>query len=273
MTDWGAFMRIRAGDIEVGYDVAGPADAPWVTFANSIASDRGMWRPQARALAARWRVLTFDARGHGESAATPPPYGFDTLVGDLIALWDALGIGRSHLVGLSLGGMVAVGAALAHPRRLASLTVANSMMEKSDAFVKSWSDRIALARTEGLDGVVEPTLARWLSPAFVAANPAAADAVRAMIRRTSIDGFIGAAEALKTLDYRRQLGEIRLPTLFIAGTEDIACPIAGIRADAALVPGAEYAEIAQAAHISSIEQPDAFTRIVADFIGRHDAAR
>lgn len=90
-----------------------------------------------------------------------------------------------------------------------------------------------------------------------------------MILATSVEGFIGAAEALKTLDYRRRLPEIRLPALFVAGDEDVACPVAGIRADAALVPGAEYAGIAGAAHISSIEQPDAFNRAVGAFIDRH----
>jgi 3-oxoadipate enol-lactonase len=118
---------------------------------------------------------------------------------------------------------------------------------------------------------VEPTLARWLSPAFVAAETETADDVRAMIRRTSLDGFIGAAEALKTLDFRRRLSAIVVPTLFIAGSEDIACPASGVKAEAALVPGAEYAEIEGAAHISNIERPDAFSCTVADFIARHDA--
>ncbi|MQA65344.1 MAG: 3-oxoadipate enol-lactonase [Alphaproteobacteria bacterium] len=264
-------MRIRAGDIDIGYDVAGPEGAPWVTFANSIASDRGMWRAQAAALAGRHRVLTFDARGHGDTTATTPPYSFDVLVGDVMALWAALGIERSHVVGLSLGGMVAVGLALAHRERLASLVVANSMMEATPQFVKSWDERIALARAKGLDAVVEPTLARWLTPAFVAAEPDSADDVRAMIRRTSRDGFIGAAEALKTLDFRRRLAAIRVPTLFIAGSEDIACPAAGVRAEAVLVPGAEFAVIEGAAHISNIERPDAVSRTVGDFIARHDA--
>ena len=91
-----------------------------------------------------------------------------------------------------------------------------------------------------------------------------------MIRGTSLNGFIGAAEALKTLDYRRQLSGITVPTLFIAGAEDIACHVAGVRADAALVPGAEVAEIAGAAHISNIEQQDAFSRIIGDFVAAHD---
>jgi 3-oxoadipate enol-lactonase len=86
-----------------------------------------------------------------------------------------------------------------------------------------------------------------------------------------LDGFIGAAEALKALDFRHRLSAIRVPTLFIAGSEDIACPASGVKAEAALVPGAEYAEIEGAAHISNIERPEAFSRVVADFIARHDA--
>ncbi len=262
-------MRISAAGIEIGYDIAGPEGAPWLTFLNSIASSRAMWGAQVAAFAGRYRVLTCDARGHGDSGATPPPYGFDTLVGDVAALWDALGVRKSHVVGLSLGGMVAAGLALAHADRIGALVIANSMMEATAPFVKSWNDRIALARAEGIDPVVEPTLARWLMPAFVAAQPSRADWVRDMIRGTSVDGFIGAAEALKTLDYRRRLPEIRVPTLFIAGTEDVACPPVGVRADAALVPGAEYAEIEAAAHISNLEQPGAFNRVVGEFLARH----
>jgi len=263
-------MRIRTGDFDTNCHVAGPEGAPWITFINSIASDLGMWQAQMAALSARYRVLCYDVRGHGASEAPPPPYSFDELVGDLLALWDGIGIEESHVVGLSLGGMIAVGTALDAPARVNSLTVANSMMEKSEAFVASWNDRIALAREQGIEAVVAPTLARWLTPDFVAREPERTEAVRDMIRATSLNGFIGAAEALKTLDYRRRLGRIEVPTLFIAGAEDIACPVAGVRADAALVPGAEMAEIDGAAHISSIEQPDAFTRIVEDFIARHD---
>lgn len=263
-------MRITTGDFDTHCRVVGPEGAPWITFINSIASDLTMWQAQAAALSRRYRVLCYDVRGHGGSDAPPPPYSFDQLVGDLVALWDGIGIARGHVVGLSLGGMIAVGTGLAAGDRVASLTIANSMMEKSDTFVKSWNDRIALAREQGIEAVVAPTLARWLTPDFMTREPVRTEAVRDMIRGTSLNGFIGAAEALKTLDYRRQLSGITVPTLFIAGAEDIACPVAGVRADAALVPGAEVAEIAGAAHISNIEQPDAFSRIIGDFVAAHD---
>lgn len=264
-------MRIETGDFVTYCRVAGPEGAPWITFLNSIASNLAMWEAQVAALSRTHRVLCFDARGHGQSDAPPPPYSFDALTADVVALWDALGIDRSHVVGLSLGGMIAVGLALQAPARMTSVTIANSTMEKSDAFVKSWDDRIALARDRGIEAVVEPTLARWLTPAFVSRQPAIADAVRDMIRGTSVAGFIGAAAALKTLDYRKDLGRIDLPALFIAGSDDIACPAANVRADAALVPGAAMVEIADAAHISNIEQPAAFTRAVSDFIVTHGA--
>jgi 3-oxoadipate enol-lactonase len=257
---------IKAGDITLHCRLSGPDGAPWITLLNSIASNVSMWDGQVAALSADYRVLLLDARGHGESTATPPPYGFDLLVGDVIALWDALSITRSHVIGLSLGGMIAAGLALARPDRLGGVVIANSMMEATPAFVESWDARITLAREHGIDAVVEPTLARWLTSAFIETQIERVAAVRTMIRSTSLDGFIGTAEALKTLDYRKRLTEITRPCLFIAGREDIACPVAGIKAEAALVTGAQYAELSPAAHISNLEQPDDFTRAVLDFL-------
>lgn len=261
---------IQAGDITIHCRVSGPDGAPWITLLNSIASNLSMWDGQIAALSSRYRVLLMDARGHGESTATPPPYRFDQLAGDVVALWDALGVDRSHVVGLSLGGMVAVGLALAHAERLGGVVIANSMMEATPPFVESWAARIALARDQGIDAVVEATLARWLTPAFIETETARMEAVRAMIRTTSVSGFIGAAEALKTLDYRKRLPEIKRPCLFIAGREDIACPVAGIKAEAALVAGAQYAELSPAAHISNLEQPEDFSRAVLDFLASLD---
>ncbi len=261
---------IKAGDITIHYRVSGPDGAPWLTLLNSIASNLSMWDGQVAALSAHYRVLLLDARGHGESEATPPPYSFDQLAGDVVALWVALGISRSHVVGLSLGGMVAAGLALAHRERLGGVVIANSMMEATPAFVESWDARIKLAREHGIDSVIEATLARWLTPAFIEAEVERTAAVRAMIRTTSVDGFVGAAEALKTLDYGKRLPEIKQPCLFIAGREDIACPVAGIKAEAALVAGAQYAELSPAAHISNLEQPDGFTRAVLDFLANVD---
>ena len=96
-------MFVQANGIAVHYLVDGPVGAPWVTFVTGIANDTTLFDGQATALADRFRVLRYDLRGQGKTASTPPPYTIEQLSADLVALWSALGIARSHLVGLGLG--------------------------------------------------------------------------------------------------------------------------------------------------------------------------
>ena len=262
-------MRVAANGIRFNCAVEGPEGAPWVTLAASIAADLTLWDAQVPALGEHCRVLRFDARGHGATEATEPPYTLDLLVADVRALWDALGIARSHFVGLSLGGMIGIGLALDYPGRVASAVVANSRTEATPEFRALWDERIAVAETDGMAGLVDSTARRWLTPGFIAANPDAVAKVRAMIGRCSVAGFVGAARALQGLDLLPRLKEISVPCLFIAGGEDGACPAGEIRAAASRVPGAEYVELSPAAHISNLEQPDAFNRAVTDFLARH----
>src|SRR5687768_18361003 len=101
--------------VEVSYTVDGATDAPVVVLSNSLGATRGMWDPQVPALAERYRVVTYDARGHGYSPAPPGPYALDDLVDDLVALLDEVGAERAHVVGLSLGGMTAMRLAVREP--------------------------------------------------------------------------------------------------------------------------------------------------------------
>src|SRR5262252_5910355 len=100
-------MRAEINGIGLEYFLEGPATAPVVTFNHSLASDHSIWRRQVEVLTDRYRVLTYDLRGHGRPSAPPGPYTIDQLGGDLVALLSHLGIVRTHLVGMSLGGMVA----------------------------------------------------------------------------------------------------------------------------------------------------------------------
>src|SRR3954447_18824903 len=101
----------------VSYDVEGPADAPVVVLSNSLGATRGMWDPQVPVLAERFRVVSYDARGHGDSPAPPGPYTIDDLVDDVVALVAQVGPDRAHVVGLSLGGMTALRLAPREPAR------------------------------------------------------------------------------------------------------------------------------------------------------------
>ena len=119
--------------VDVSYTVDGPADAPVVVLSNSLGATRGMWDPQVPALAERYRVVTYDTRGHGESPAPAGPYSLDDLVDDLVALLDEVGAERAHVVGLSLGGMTAMRLAAREPDRVDRLAAAVHLGEDRPA--------------------------------------------------------------------------------------------------------------------------------------------
>jgi 3-oxoadipate enol-lactonase len=249
--------------------VEGSDDGPWVTFAHSLATDATLFDAQAQALGERYRVLRFDMRGHGRSEAPPRPYALADLVGDVVGLWNTLEIERSHFVGLSIGGMTGFGLALDHPDRLVSLTACDCRADAPEFFRSMWDQRQAIVGAQGLEGIVEPTIETWFTEAARARDPALIERVRAMIRATSQEGYLGCGGALKRLDYKGRLGDIQVPTLMIVGDADGPHP-AEMEALAAMVPGARLVEIGPAGHLSNLEQPDAFNDALIGFLGSFD---
>jgi 3-oxoadipate enol-lactonase len=253
--------------------VDGEDGRPAVVLLNSLATDIAMWAPQVDAFAARYRVLRFDARGHGRSAAPSPPYALDMLVDDLFAVMAHHRVRRPHLVGVSLGGVIAAAAALRDPDSLASVAVCDSRVEVPPEFAGAIDDRNRLVREHGIEAVVEPFIERWFTPATLADAPATVAEVRRMIRATTVAGFIGCAEALKAARILDRLGAIRVPSLFLVGDRDAAVPTAVMRDQQRRVPGAHYAEIPAAGHLSNLERPSAFNAAILDFIQSTDRQR
>ena len=239
---------------------------PWVVLLNSLAADLSMWDPQIPALTQRFRVLRYDQRGHGGSAAPAAPYSLANLVDDLFALMAHYRIERAHLVGLSLGGVIAAGAALARPQQVASFAVCDSRLEMPTEFLSAIDERNRLVRAQGMEAIVEPMLVRWFSPAGIAARLPALDQVRAMIRRTHVEGFVGCGEALKTARVLDRLAEVRLPSLFLVGDQDAAVPAAVMQDQRARVTGSAYVEIERAGHLANLEQPAHFNAALLGFL-------
>jgi 3-oxoadipate enol-lactonase len=228
-----------------------------------------MWDEQVAHLKDDFHILRYDTRGHGQSEAVGGAYTFDMLVGDVIGLWDALGIDRSHFVGLSLGGMTALGLALNRADRLASITVCDARRQTTPDYGKMWDGRIAAVREGGMAGIVDGTLKRWFTKGFLESNPPVLETVKTMIRTTAPEGFIGCARALQTLNYTPRIGEIATPALFMVGSQDVAAPPAEMKALAAAVKGAGFIELDPAAHISNIERGAEFNAALTDFLGTH----
>jgi 3-oxoadipate enol-lactonase len=217
---------------------------------NSLGADLHMWDPLVPALAARYRVLRHDARGHGASPATPGPYTVELLAQDVAQLVGAAGLVRPHVVGLSLGGMVALRLAADAPGLVASLSLCNTAarMPRPEAY----QERIRRVRVDGLPAVVDAALALWFTPRFRDAHPEVVERARAMILGTSAEGYVAACAAVRDADLRGVLSGIGVPTLVVVGTADTATPPTAATFLAETIPGARYLEL-PVAHLSAME--------------------
>lgn len=238
---------------------------PWLTCLHTLASNLHIWDTQVPALTERFRLLRIDARGHGLSTADKPAQTMADLVADVVAVWDALGVERSSVLGISMGGMTAVGLALTHPDRVEKLVAADCRLDAPDFFVEMWNARMKQLSENGMGAVADATLPVWFSEKTHKENPKVVETARAMIVGTSEGGYRGSSAALQKLDYKRRLGEIKCPTLFMVGELDGPHP-QEMREFAALTAGAQYAEMAGVAHAANMEAPVEFTRIVLDFL-------
>lgn len=258
-------MKIKANGITINYQVDGPEGAPWLVFSNSLATNLTMWDDQARELKQAYRVLRYDQRGHGGTDAPAGRYSFATLLADAVALMDELGIKKTHFAGLSMGGATALGLAEHHPDRLDRVIVCDSPCQSTPVSAQQWEERIAIAEKQGMEPLVEPTVARWFPPEVLEANPPHLDKVRRMIRTTPVNGFIGCGAALADHDYAAAVATVTRPVLFMAGEKDGVTPFA-MRKLCTALPGSRYAELPGAGHISNMDQPRAFTEVLRDFL-------
>ncbi len=246
------------------YRDEGPRDAPAVVFSNSLGTDLRMWEPQARDLAGRFRVVRYDTHGHGRSDAPPGPYTLAQLGGDLLALLDALPVERAHICGLSLGGMTALWLAAHHPQRVGRAVLANTAARIGTD--ESWDARIALVRSGGMAAVRELAVPRFLSARFRARHPEVTERIGAMVEATPPEGYIGCCEALREADLHGVIGRIAAPSLIIGGALDESTPPEQARELHAAIPGSELVIFPDTAHLSNVEQAEAYTALVADFL-------
>lgn len=260
-------MQAVANGVRIHYETAG--SGPWVVLSHSLACAIGMWDEQWEVLQARYRVLRFDTRGHGRSDAPPGAYSLGQMADDLHALLVASGVERPHFVGLSMGGMIGMTYALAHPGSLRSLVLCDTTSRIPPEAKPLWAERIATAERQGMEPLVEPTLQRWFTAPCLAQRPPAVERVAQMIRRTPPAGYAGCCHAISRLDLTGSIGAIDCPVQIIVGEHDAGTPVAMSEAIHAAVPGSELVVIPDASHLSNIEQPAAFNRGLLDFLARH----
>lgn len=246
------------------YTVEGPDGAPFLVFSNSLGSDHRIWDPVIPYFAEKFRIIRYDQRGHGLSDVTPSPYSIGDLVNDLAGLLDELGIDKAVVCGLSVGGMIAQGLAASHADRVCALVLCDTAMQIGPPDI--WDERITNIQKGGIRALTGPIMERWFTAAFRESRATEFNGFVNMLERTPVEGYIGTCCAIRDADLRDAAATIRRPTLVLCGDQDLATPPELAAKLAEAISGAGFSQIEDAAHISCVEQPAIFARLVINFL-------
>jgi 3-oxoadipate enol-lactonase len=259
-------VDVERGAARLRCTVSGRNHGAPLVLLHPLGADSGVWQPQLAELELRFRVVRIDARGHGGSTlpeGPPAPCTMADLLDDALAALDALDIARAHWCGLSLGGAIALQAAVTAPQRVRRLVLADTAASFTPR--ERWDERIAAVLAGGMAPLVEPILQRWFTAPFIAAAPADIEPVRAMLRATQPRGYAEACDALRGFDLTARLGEVRAPTLVIAGAQDVSTPPERAEELADGIEGAAL-EVLDCAHLANVEQAADFTSALVRFL-------
>jgi 3-oxoadipate enol-lactonase len=244
-------------------EVSGPENAPVLMLSNSLGTDLSMWDDQAGELAKHFRLIRYDRRGHGKSGTTKGPYSFDRFGRDIVGIIDALKVKTMNWCGLSMGGMDGQWLGANAPTRVDKLILSNTHYYYPDqAF---WTGRIKFVQEKGLAALVDANMERWFTPGFRQRAPETIARMKTIFLATNPDGYTACCEAIATMDFRASNPRVTAPTLVIVGAQDAATPPVAGETIAQQIKGAKVASV-DAAHIANVEQPQAYTKTVLDFL-------
>lgn len=247
----------------VYWKLEGRDGAPALVLLNSIGTDMDLWDRTLPLLRQSHRLLRVDTRGHGASDAAGGDYAMAGLADDIFGAMDAAGIADAAVAGVSLGGMIAMEMALARPDRVVALALicTSATMDKV-----AWSDRVAKVRGEGMGAIAELAMGRFLSPEFIAAEPAVAQTIRRQLVSMAASGYAGCAAAIRDMDLASRIGQIGCPTLVLTGERDTSTPFEGHgECLVTQIPGASHSAL-PAAHLAPVEAPQLLVETMLAFL-------
>ena len=263
-------MQATINGIRMNYEVAGSDKAPVIVLHHPLATNLTIWDEITPVLTPKFRVVRFDARGHGKTEATKGAYSFETLSADTVGLMDHLKIERAHFLGLSMGGMVGQYLGLLHPKRIVSLQLVSTSSRVPPEGAAMWDERIKAVREKGMASQPAGSMQRWLAKANQQ-KPALVARLSKLIETTPADGFIGWGGAIRGLNITDRLKAITLPTRVIVGAEDPATPPAAAEAIHKQIAGSDLIVMPGVSHMLCAEDPPAFHKHVLAFLDKVSA--
>jgi 3-oxoadipate enol-lactonase len=239
---------------------------PPLVLLHCLGVDRHFWNFCAD-LAPHFTLLRYDLPGHGETPIPGSPYSVEDLAAQLADLFALHRIGRAHVAGISLGGLIAQALAASRPELVDRLILIDTTPRYTDALRAMWDARAATARAAGVAAMVDDLLKIWFSADALAHDGEGVRYVRAALARCAGEGYALACAALEAADLRPLAPRIAARTLVVCGDDDIPSFLDAARWLAANIPTAELAWIAGAKHASVLEKPEEARRLMRNFLG------
>lgn len=249
-------------DIHLHYREDGDPKGRPLVFSNSLGTDLRVWDQVVERLPKSLRIIRYDKRGHGLSAAPKAPYSMGALVRDAERLLDHLEVRDCVFVGLSIGGMIAQGLAVKRMDQIRAMVLSNTAAKIGTH--EMWAEREAAVRAGGVESLADAVILRWFSTEFCKKPELAL--WRTMLTNTPDEGYIGCSNAIAGTDFYTPTSGLRLPTLAISGTEDGSTPPDLVRETAELIPGSRFEIMRGKGHIPCVEDPDHYADLLIGFL-------
>ncbi len=257
-----------ADGTRIHYQRFGRPDGEPVVLIQGLGADSGSWLLQRFPFGKRYRCIAPDNRGAGRSDVPEGPYDLEVMATDVLAVMDAEGVGSAHVVGVSMGGILAQILAVRHPERVRSLVLSCTACHHHPWRVQLLEEWAEAARTVGMSAFLGDGL-RWIVgsrslrrfwPAMRLFGPLAFD--------ISAEAFVAQIEAILAMDdsLRHELVDIDVPTLVIVGSQDVLTPLADSEELVAHIPGARLAVVRGGAHGFMVEKAGAYNATILDFL-------
>lgn len=238
----------------------GRRDGRTIVFINALGMDLRIWDGVVEPLAAAYRIVRYDKRGHGLSELPPGPALIDDYAADLSGLLDRLGVGRAVIVGLSMGGLVAQALYRERPDLVAAMALCGTAAKIGTE--ESWRQRMDEVARGGVEAVADATMQRWFTVEFHARRPDELAGWRTMLTRAPRDGYLTACGAQMRADLRAYCAAIAVPVVCAVGDADGSTPPAVVRELAGQISRARFEIIAGAAHMCAVERPNALRGLI-----------
>ena len=239
---------------------------PAVMLIHGVGADGTSWEQIGRSLSPEFRIMRLDLRGHGQSGHIEGALTLDDFVQDVVDVLDACDVPAAHIVGFSLGGMIAQGMALQHADRVLRLVLLSAVAGRTAEERQRVQARLAILREQGIAAITGAAQERWFTPAFIARNPDLVEQRMRQLQTNHAPSYAAAYTVFSTSDLGDRLHTIRAPTLIATGEHDVGSNTRMARFMQEQIAGSRLKILSGLRHSILVEAPDLVTALVRDFL-------